>query len=53
MLIIGTFGELSPPLFEWRLSPQAALRDDAVDLHVARQRHPDEPGVEDPAVERQ
>ena len=23
VLIIGTFGELSPPLFEWRLRPQA------------------------------
>ncbi len=25
VLIIGTFGELSPPLFEWRLRPQAAF----------------------------
>jgi hypothetical protein len=25
VLIIGTFGELSPPLFEWRLRPQPAF----------------------------
>ncbi|HEY3342236.1 MAG TPA: glycosyltransferase family 39 protein [Anaerolineae bacterium] len=25
VLIVGTFGELSPPLFEWRLRPQAAF----------------------------
>lgn len=27
VLIIGTFGELSPPLFEWRLRPQQAFAD--------------------------
>lgn len=33
VLIVGTFGELSPPLFEWRLRPLPAYAADATPPH--------------------